>query len=112
MTNLILKRLVKQYFKAFNNHSTDQLLPLFSQNIQLRDWEVSLKGIDKVLAHNNKIFVENKKIHVMVNELSFNKRTVFAELLIQIKKNKNINVIDIITYDNKNLIKSIKAFIG
>ena len=62
--------------------------------------------------HNKKIFSNNKKIHVKVKDLSFNQNTVFAELLIQINKNKNINVIDIISYNNKNLIKSIKAFIG
>ena len=40
-------------------------------------------------------------IHVKVKDLSFNQNTVFAELLIQINKNKNINVIDIISYNNK-----------
>ena len=62
--------------------------------------------------HNKKIFSDNKKIHVKIKDLSFNKKTVFAELSIQINKNKNINVIDIISYNDKNLIKSIKAFIG
>ncbi len=112
MRHLILKKLVKQYFKAFNIHSTDQLSKLFSKNIQLRDWDVNLKGINNVLLHNKKIFSNNKKIHVKIKDLSFNKKTVFAELLIQINKNKNINVIDIISYNDKNLIKSIKAFIG
>ena len=112
MRHLILKKLVKQYFKAVNNHSTDQLSKLFSKNIQLRDWEINLKGINNVLMHNKKIFSDNKKIHVKIKDLSFNKKTVFAELLIQINKNKNINVIDIISYNDKNLIKSIKAFLG
>ena len=112
MNQLILKKLAKQYFKAFNAHSTDQLSKLFSKNIKLRDWEVNLKGLNNILLHNKKIFSNNKKIHVKVKDLSFNQNTVFAELLIQINKNKNINVIDIISYNNKNLIKSIKAFIG
>jgi len=112
MKHFILSKLIKQYFKSFNNHSIDELSILFSSKIQLKDWEVNLKGINNVILHNKKIFSENKKIHVKIKNLSFDNRTVFAELLIQIKKNKSINVVDIITYDNKKLIKSIKAFIG
>ena len=107
-----LKKTVKQYFKSFNNHSSIQLSKLFANNIQLRDWEVNLQGKKAVLLHNNKIFRENKKINVKILKLFTKNKIVVAELFISINKRKNINVVDILTYNNKYLITSIKAFIG
>ena len=40
------------------------------------------------------------------------KKTIIAELLIQINKSKNLLVIDVIEFDKQNKIKSIRAYLG
>ena len=68
-------------------------------------------GKKKVLALNSRMFKNYKKIKIKILNLSIINNKSYAEISINIK-NKDYLVLDIIEFDKKNKIKSIKAFKG
>ena len=109
-----LSDLVKEYFLKWNSKDIKGLSNLFSENINLRDWNIDIKGFDNVLEANVKIFNDVPEINAEIVNLfeSKNSKTVVAELIINLNKNESIKVVDIISFNNNNKIKSIMAYKG
>ena len=110
MTNL--ESLARKYFETFNSQNIDELSRMFSEDIILRDWNVEEKGKLKVLQINKNIFSEVPSINVNVLKLYQNENSIAADLLIKLDKNDHIYVVDIIDFNSKNLITSIRAYKG
>jgi hypothetical protein len=108
----MLKYKAKQYFKLFSDKNIQALSSIFSKKITLRDWKIKSKGLKSVLKANAKIFKNCKSIHVKPLKIFKEKKTIIAELVICINKSKNLLVIDVIEFDKKNKIKSIRAYLG
>jgi len=108
----MLKQIAKKYFKLFSNKDINALSSIFSKKITLRDWKIKSTGIKKVLKQNKKIFKNCKSIHVKPLKIFQKKKTIIAELRICINGSKNLYVIDVIEFDKKNKIKSIRAYLG
>lgn len=112
-----------EYFEAFNKHDLDKLKEMFSKDISLRDWEVSVSGINEVLNANSKIFNSVDSISVIpvmvykgVDTLMMGpigvEGTVIAELEILINDNEKLLVTDILEFNRDDKIKSIRAYKG
>ena len=108
----MLKYKVKRYFKSFSNRDIKALSSLFSKKISLRDWKIKAQGLKNVLKENEKIFKNCRSIQVKPIKIFQEKKTIIAELCICINKSKNLLVIDVIEFDKKNKIKSIRAYLG
>ena len=108
----MLKYNAKKYFKLFSNKDINALSSIFSKNITLRDWKIKAQGLKKVLKENKKIFKSCKSIQVKPIKIFQEKKTIIAELIIQINNSKNLLVIDVIDFDKQNKIKSIRAYLG
>ena len=85
---------------------------MFSPNICLRDWNVNLKGLKNVMTEYKNIFDKAKIIKIKIVKMYQDKKTVIVELLISINNSKAKYVIDLIEFDKKKKIKSIKAYLG
>ena len=105
-----LIKLTKLYFKYFSSHNIEQLTTLFDKNIKLQDWTSKVIGKKKVLNFNNKIFKENPKIKVRVINIFPKKNMCCCEIIVKLNNKINIKVIDLITFNNKYLIKKIIAY--
>jgi hypothetical protein len=102
--------LVEEYAENFSNKKIDLLKQMFSQDIELTDWEISAKGIDQVIAANQKIFDSVETISVYFGLMAEIDSTVFTQLSIVINNHTIVKVVDIITFDQEGKICKISAY--
>jgi steroid delta-isomerase len=102
--------LIKEYFENFSNKRIDLLEQIFSQDVELTDWEISAKGIGQVVAANQKIFDSVETITVNVELLAETDNTVFAQISLIINSSDIIKVIDMITFDQEGKISKVSAY--
>ena len=112
-----------EYFESFNKQNLDELREMFSENVTLRDWEISVSGIDDVLEANSKIFSSVDSISVtpimvyegvdkfLMGPLEV-EGVVIVEMEVLINEKETLLVIDILEFDKDYKIKSIKAYKG
>ena len=107
-----LKELAKLYFETFSNQDLVKLKDFFDQEIVLRDWEINAKGIEEVLKANKLIFESLETIHVKTLKIYQDDFTIIGDLEININNSEKILVVDIITFNHNQKIKSIYAYKG
>ena len=106
-----IKDIALSYFKTFSEKNIDGLSEMFDDNVILRDWDIDKKGIKSVLKANLNIFQNVKTINVIPQNIISENNFVFAELKIVVN-NDELNVVDLIEFNKKGKIISIKAFKG
>lgn len=105
------------YFAAFSAKDTAALKNMFATGVTLNDWNVSVSGKNNVAAEVQKIFDSVDTITVTpiatyeMNDLSF-----AVKIAIQVHSNESyeqtLDVIDVITFNESGLIKSVAAYKG
>ena len=108
----MLKNIALNYFKTFSNKDIVNLKTFFSEDIELRDWEIKVKGLSNVVKANKKIFDSVESINIKPIKLYEFKTTLIAEIEIQINNKENILVTDIIEFNSVHKIKSLRAYKG
>ena len=100
------------YFKTFSEKNIDGLREMFDDNVTLRDWDIDKKGIESVLKANLNIFQNVKTINAIPQNIISENNFVFAELKIVVNDSDELKVVDLIEFNKKGKIISIKAFKG
>lgn len=99
------------YFKYFSDKNINALSEMFSKNVQLKDWNVSANGKDEVISANKNIFDNLNSIKVTPVNFYSNSDTSYAiQILILINGEEELNVIDVIKFNDDGLITSINAY--
>ena len=106
------KKLALNYFNAFSNKDIESLKEMFSADIQLRDWERAVSGLNDVLQANKNIFESLTTIEVSVLHILESENIVIAEIVIVIDKFMKLLVVDILEFSDDGKIRAIKAFKG
>ena len=106
-----IKDTALSYFKTFSEKNIDGLREMFDDNVTLRDWDIEKKGIESVLKANLNIFQNVKTINAIPQNIISENNFVFAELKIVVN-NDELKVVDLIEFNKKGKIISIKAFKG
>ena len=106
-----IKDIALSYFKTFSEKNIDGLREMFDDNVTLRDWDIDKKGIESVLKANLNIFQNVKTINAIPQNIISENNFVFAELKIVVNDNE-LKVVDLIEFNKKGKIISIKAFKG
>ena len=106
-----IKDTALSYFKTFSEKNIDGLREMFDDNVTLRDWDIDEKGIESVLKANLNIFQNVKTINAIPQNIISKNNFVFAELKIVVNDNE-LKVVDLIEFNKKGKIISIKAFKG
>ena len=106
-----IKDTALSYFKTFSEKNIDGLREMFDDNVTLRDWDIDKKGIESVLKANLNIFQNVKTINAIPQNIISENNFVFAELKIVINDDE-LKVVDLIEFNKKGKIISIKAFKG
>jgi len=104
--------LLNNYFDLFSKKNINGLREMFSEDIELIDWEIHSNGVENVLKSNENIFSSVETIVIKLKNIyeKISEKTFFCEILISINDGHPINVIDIIKLDDKNKIKLISAY--
>jgi ketosteroid isomerase-like protein len=103
-----IELLIKNYFSAWSKKDINKLESMFSDNVVLIDWDISVNGKNNVLKTNKDLFSSVKKIDLQIVNLCYNESVAIAELNITID-GQILNVVDIIELE-AGLIKEIRAF--
>ena len=107
-----IKDSAQSYFKIFSEKNINGLREMFDDNVTLRDWDIDKQGIENVLKANLNIFQNVKTIKAIPQNIVSENNFVFAELKIIVNGDEELNVVDIIEFNRKGKIISIKAFKG
>jgi hypothetical protein len=107
-----IKDSAQSYFKIFSEKNINGLREMFDDNVTLRDWEIDKQGIEDVLKANLNIFQNVKTIKAIPQNIVSENNFVFAELKIIVNGDEELKVVDIIEFNKKGKIISIKAFKG
>lgn len=115
------KELLEKYFEVFSNKDLESLSEMFSEDVTLIDWENNASSKEEVLAVNRKIFESTTKISVTPIQYyeSVNSYAVKIEILVTDPNDSGdgtedtfcMNVLDIISFDDNDLIKSVEAYL-
>ena len=108
----IQQKIIKNYFKFFNEKNINKILNIFLNKISLKDWNIDVRGKLSVISANKKIFKSNPKIKVKVKKIYFIRENIFAILDIRLNYKNKISVIDHFTINKKYLISKIRAYLG
>ena len=105
-----------EYFFHFSTKNLELISDMFADTVHLRDWEHSTSNKEDTVAVYKKIFDSVDTIAVTPFALYQDEGTdgtvVVAELWITINGNEQIFVTDVITFDENNLINSVRAYKG
>lgn len=105
-------KIILRYLDSFSRKDMKVLSDLFSENIELKDWNVSATGKKSVLDINHNIFKNCKEINVKLLALySNNSLTFVAQIEIQFDNEKAISVVDLIEFDLDKKISKITAYL-
>lgn len=100
-----------KYFKVFSDKNIDTLSEMFSDDVELKDWNISTSGKKNVVNGNKDIFDNVDTILVTPIQFYSNSETSYAvQISILVNSEEKLDVIDVIEFDNSGLIKSINAF--
>jgi hypothetical protein len=102
----------KKYFEAFEKKDINAIRELFDPDVKLRDWEISVSGIDSVLAATNEIFCSAESISIKLICIIQSPAFVVVELDISIDNINPIHVVDLIEFSSTGKICAIRAFRG
>jgi hypothetical protein len=100
-----------EYFKIFSCKNIELLSEMFSDDIELVDWDISAKGKSEVIQANKNIFDSVSTIEIVPIHFYSNSNTSYAvQISICIDSNEILKVIDVIKFNNDGLITSINAY--
>ena len=107
-----IKDIALSYFKTFSEKNINGLREMFDDKVTLRDWDIDKQGIESVLKANLNIFQNVKSIDAIPQNIISENNFVFAELKIIVNGDEELKVVDMIEFNEKGKIISIKAFKG
>ena len=107
-----IKDTALSYFKTFSEKNINGLREMFDDNVTLRDWDIYEQGIERVLKANFNIFQNVKTINAIPQNIISENNFVFTELKIIVNDDEELKVVDLIEFNKKGKIISIKAFKG
>ena len=106
-----LKDQAIQYFEMFSNKDLTGLSEIFTDDVNLRDWERSASGKVGMLAANKDIFDAVNTIAVTPISLYEENSTVVAEIEVLVNNEIKLLVVDVIKFENDK-ISSVVAYKG
>jgi len=105
-----MEKLIKTYFQAFSNKNIEKLERLFSDEVILKDWEISVEGKKEVLEANKNIFNSVDSISAELNELYLDNLVAVCLIEITINKEDILKVIDVIKFNDEMKIIEVSAY--
>lgn len=105
----------QQFFIYLNLYAAKDLAnisDLFSEEITLRDWNISVSGKAAAVAETRKNFESAHSIVIEPLHLYEATGAVAGELRITVNETEILHVMDVLTFDDAGKIKSIRAYLG
>lgn len=105
-----MKNLAKTYFEIFSRKDIYELSNLLADEIVLQDWDIHVEGKKQTLIAIKKIFDSVESIEVFLNNIYIVQNVAICLIEININKDVNLKVIDILKFNSENKIIEISAY--
>ena len=100
------------YLRKYAEKDLKAMESLFAEEIVLRDWKIRVIGKAEALRETRKNFEAANSIAIDVLSTYESMDTVAAELKITVDATEELYVVDVITFNPKGQITSIRAYLG
>jgi len=109
MDNEKISYLLNLYFEKWQLMDLEGTLELLDKDCKLIDWENNLTAKNEIAELNKNFFEQVEKINLKIINQSISEFITFTHLNLEIDNTK-LNVVDVITFNDKNKIIKIEAF--
>lgn len=100
------------YLKYYSEKDIVKISEMFADNITLRDWKISVSSKETAIKETQKNFSSDRCIEIEILQTYESSHAVTGELRIVVNKTEVLYVVDVVTFDLKGKIKSIRAYLG
>lgn len=108
LTEDLAFKMFEKYIDAWNNRDTKTLDDMFSMDVFLGDWEVSVQGKESVIGANVQIWENVPDIKIEIRGMAYNEKTEFLYGSLSItsyKESLDLRVVDVIKFYNNKIVK-------
>ena len=107
MENRVVK--IYQYYLTLNRKDIDTIEKMFAETSIYYDWNVILTGKTNIVNHYKQYFADVSDIVCHIDDWSMNENNAFVKLSLMFD-NKQINVVDIITFNDLDQIVRLQSY--
>lgn len=107
-----LKNRFVAYLDAYARKDIEEISALFTDDILLRDWKISVSGKDLAISETNKNLEAARSIEIEILNTYESADAVAGELRIVVDGLEVLFVVDVVTFNNEGKIASIRAYLG
>ena len=109
-----MESIAKQYFNAWNQHCIKDIGKLLTDDVQLKDWNLIVKGKKEVLDITNNVFIAYEDLNIKVLSIvpSYKTNKIICEIKMNFDNKETLFVVNIIKLNNDKKISFIHAFRG
>lgn len=100
------------YLRRYAAKDLDGIAAMCSEDVTLRDWNLSVKGRDAAVAETRKNFESSTSIRIDVLRVLAGENSVAGELRILVDGHIELFVVDVLDFDAEGRITAIRAFLG
>ena len=102
----------RRYLHFYESRDLEAIAELFAEQIQLRDWNLSVVGKAAALAETRHNFESVESLRIEVLSLFESADGVAGELRILINDRDELHVVDVLRFDAEGRICQIHAYVG
>ena len=100
------------YLAAYARKDLAAIGAMLSDDAQLRDWNLAVRGKEAVLAETARNFSAAATIDIETLALYTSEDAVAGELRIVVGRHEELRVVDVLSFDAQGAIVSIRAYLG
>jgi len=100
------------YLAAYARKDLAAIGAMLSDDAQLRDWNLAVRGKEAVLAETARNFSAAATIDIETLALYTSEDAVAGELRIVVDQHEELRVVDVLSFDAQGAIVSIRAYLG
>ena len=108
----MLKKISQKYFKSFSCKDIDLIESMLSSEVILKDWDIYAEGKRDVLSATKNIFDSVKTIDVNILHIHEDITGILICEMVLLIDGEEMLVADVFEFDDKDLIKSLRAYKG
>lgn len=106
------KEIALDYLRKYASKDLGGIAELLADDVVLRDWKIRVVGKEMAIAETRKNFEAQESIVIDVITTYENEQSIAAELKITIDHTEELYVVDVITFNERHQINSIRAYLG
>jgi ketosteroid isomerase-like protein len=100
------------YLAAYAQKDLVAIRAMFSEDVHLRDWNLSVHGRDAALDETAKNFAAAETIEIEALAVYEKEGAVAGELKIVVDKRIELSVVDVISFTTEGRIAAVRAYLG